>query len=488
MRLIVILFCSILSVVLMQASSLFLLDYSPLSQKAAQKIYQKKLLWEGCQISNHTNPVSRETTLQLIKKEEIDLRSPEFLWLKNHKNSEIFTAFNKLEDAKLALSQPNSDSQKENAMSVEVVVKAYDVLANALQRDLEIKQSVVALLQLICVLLIFSCLGAIAVGAKRLLVNRVDALMLFVPNDFVGWRNGDAADEFTELEQLIYTISARLKGYMSESHWFSETSSERLRRMVRAQEFLYTFVQSVNNAALTEAALRKGLYQLEKALNVQNVVLVFSENVGGVLTERTLYSDHKPDKLESSLYDELATVNFVKYISQNADGSSILCLAAGFTCPTGALGILRIEADKDRLFEETEIQLIEVTAELLSMIMGFQEREHEGRRVALLEERATIARELHDSLAQSLAYMKIQISRLQTTTSSKRSIASIEEIVSELRVGLDGAYRELRELLATFRVHIDVRGLGFALQAAIEEFTQRSNISISLDNRLIIVV
>ena len=132
----------------MQASSLFLLDYSPLSQKAVQKIYQTKLFWESYQISIHKNPVPHETTLQLIKKEEIDPESPEFLWLKNHKNSEIFTAFNKLGDAKLALSQPNSYSQKENAISVEVMVSAYDALANALQRDLEIKQSVAALLQI----------------------------------------------------------------------------------------------------------------------------------------------------------------------------------------------------------------------------------------------------------------------------------------------------------------------------------------------------
>jgi two-component system nitrate/nitrite sensor histidine kinase NarX len=32
---------------------------------------------------------------------------------------------------------------------------------------------------------------------------------------------------------------------------------------------------------------------------------------------------------------------------------------------------------------------------------------------------------------------------------------------------------------------MDVRGLGFAIQSAIDEFTQRGNLSISLDNRLV---
>jgi two-component system nitrate/nitrite sensor histidine kinase NarX len=147
--------------------------------------------------------------------------------------------------------------------------------------------------------------------------------------------------------------------------------------------------------------------------------------------------------------------------------------------------VLLIEADGEHLFDETETQLVEVTAQLLSMIMGFQGREQEGRRVALLEERAAIARELHDSLAQSLSFMKIQISRLQSQSPGSMSFETMQNIVNELREGLDNAYRELRELLSTFRVHMDVRGLSFAIQAAIDEFTQRSNLNITLDNRLV---
>ena len=100
----------------------------------------------------------------------------------------------------------------------------------------------------------------------------------------------------------------------------------------------------------------------------------------------------------------------------------------------------------------------------------------------MLEERAAIARELHDSLAQSLSFMKIQVSRLQSVSADKDKQALV---ISELREGLDNAYRELRELLTTFRVHMDLRGLGYAIQSAIDEFSQRSDIDITLDNRLI---
>jgi two-component system nitrate/nitrite sensor histidine kinase NarX len=59
-----------------------------------------------------------------------------------------------------------------------------------------------------------------------------------------------------------------------------------------------------------------------------------------------------------------------------------------------------------------------------------------------------------------------------------------DAIVNDMREGLDNAYRELRELLTTFRVRMDVRGLDHVLEEAIEEFSQRSSLSITLDNRL----
>jgi two-component system nitrate/nitrite sensor histidine kinase NarX len=116
--------------------------------------------------------------------------------------------------------------------------------------------------------------------------------------------------------------------------------------------------------------------------------------------------------------------------------------------------------------------------------MGFQAKEQESRRVALLEERAVIARELHDSLAQSLSYLKFQISRLQTNFGANLIEFGADTIVADMRDGLDNAYRELRELLTTFRVQMDVRGLDHVLEQAIGEFSQRSSLNITLDNRL----
>ena len=487
MQLLILLLCITFSVFLMQAGSLFLRDYVPGINHEIRDGVLKEIFWKQQydNISKMKPDKVKVLILELGKQPlAANLNKPE--WLKNQSNIEIVNALKaiKVAQIKFDLSRMNQDDFSSQLDAVRSLAAVYRNLNTALERDLEIKQSVVSLLQLVALVLIMSCLGAIEYGARRLLVDRVDALISFVPAEFANGDRRVEMDEFAELERVVYEISARLEGYKSESQWFSKVSSERVRRMVRSQDFLHKFVDSVNNSELSETSLRRRLYLLEKALNVNNVALIFTENDTVASTERVLFSHHKPASFKENLFDELTSVNFVRFISTSENNRNLQCLAVGFTCPSGALGVLKIEADEDHAFDESEIQLVEVTAQLLSMAMGFKGREQEGRRVALLEERAAIARELHDSLAQSLSFMKIQIARLQSKASGKLSTTTQNDIVNELREGLDNAYSELRELLSTFRLHIDVRGLSFALQSAIDEYVQRSSLTIMLDNRL----
>lgn len=472
----------------MQAGSLFLLDYIPSSYKAIKLIYQQEQFWKHhVDIAPSQSPAAFEAEMMNIERHETEEIGGTISWLDDQDNAELRSILATIRQAQADLHKIHQkpDVMKEQLALMQTLAESYDKLAHFLQKDAEIKQSVISLLQLVSLFLVISCLVTIAFGARRLLVDRVDSLTTFVRADFLSDPNFIGQDEFSSIERLVYEISARLEGFKAEYEWFNQTSSERLRLMIRSQDFLYQFVESVNHTIVSETTLRKGLFLLEKALNINNVALIFTESDLVAPKERVLFSNHKPEKLSDHLLDELNTDNFVRFVSQSGDLlQSQQCLAVGFTSPTGSLGILKVEADFEHVFDETEIQLIELTAELFSMVMGFQGREQESRRLALLEERAAIARELHDSLAQSLSFMKIQISRLQSATTDALPAKELHGIVNELREGLDNAYRELRELLATFRVHMDVRGLNAAVQSAIDEFSQRSNLSISLDNRL----
>jgi two-component system nitrate/nitrite sensor histidine kinase NarX len=78
--------------------------------------------------------------------------------------------------------------------------------------------------------------------------------------------------------------------------------------------------------------------------------------------------------------------------------------------------------------------------------------------------------------------MKIQVSRLKPYVDSGGSEAA--QVLYELREGLNSAYRQLRELLTTFRMRIEGGGLATALQNAVAEFSGRGGIPVALEVHL----
>ncbi len=146
-------------------------------------------------------------------------------------------------------------------------------------------------------------------------------------------------------------------------------------------------------------------------------------------------------------------------------------------------GELFIESRSGRL-ENWQQQLIETFCDNIARTFALSLQQEQESRLALFAERGTIARELHDSLAQSLSYLKIQVSRLGTLLKREAPAEKIEDTLDELREGLNGAYRQLRELLTTFRLSLDEPSLEAALGNAVAEFGERGEVAIELDNRL----
>lgn len=127
-----------------------------------------------------------------------------------------------------------------------------------------------------------------------------------------------------------------------------------------------------------------------------------------------------------------------------------------------------------------ETELIQALANLIGTSLSLKRQREQDHRLVLLEERAIIARELHDSLAQALSYMKLQVSRMQTLMRRGEPVATLENVTAELREGLNNAYRQLRELLTTFRLQIHDAGLVQELKDTAEEFSRRGEFQVHL--------
>ncbi|MDP1928971.1 MAG: histidine kinase [Thiobacillus sp.] len=154
-------------------------------------------------------------------------------------------------------------------------------------------------------------------------------------------------------------------------------------------------------------------------------------------------------------------------------------------------GVLQLEMLPGQMLEQWQTQLLEALSRHIGIAIGTARRAEQSRRLSLLEERAALARDLHDSLAQSLAYMKIQVSRLKPLLPVADSGhphagtgSEAGEVLAELREGLNSAYRQLRELLTTFRLRIEGEGLAAALEKSVTEFSGRGDIPITLEAHL----
>jgi two-component system nitrate/nitrite sensor histidine kinase NarX len=146
--------------------------------------------------------------------------------------------------------------------------------------------------------------------------------------------------------------------------------------------------------------------------------------------------------------------------------------------------VLILDIPEGRQLEAWQVQLLEALSRHIGVAIGAERRIEQNRRVGLLEERAVIARELHDSLAQSLAYMKIQVSRLQSLLKRPEKQPEAEQVLLELRAGMSSAYRQLRELLSTFRLKMDGQNLAAALAQTVNEFAERGEMEIELTQHL----
>ncbi|XGA80821.1 histidine kinase [Halomonas sp. CH40] len=118
-------------------------------------------------------------------------------------------------------------------------------------------------------------------------------------------------------------------------------------------------------------------------------------------------------------------------------------------------------------------QLLNTLADHLATAIYLQQRIEEQQQLSLIKERTIIARELHDSLAQSLSYLKMQVARLERMQAKGMPAEQQNGVMKDLREGLNSAYRQLRELLSTFRLSLDKPGLQPALQQTVDEFSAR---------------
>jgi two-component system nitrate/nitrite sensor histidine kinase NarX len=97
------------------------------------------------------------------------------------------------------------------------------------------------------------------------------------------------------------------------------------------------------------------------------------------------------------------------------------------------------------------------------------------REAAVADERSLLARELHDSIAQSLAFLKIQVQLLRDAV-RRGDAAAMERVIGELDAGVKESTGDVRELLVHFRTRTNAEDIAPALQTTLRKFQHQTGL------------
>lgn len=102
-----------------------------------------------------------------------------------------------------------------------------------------------------------------------------------------------------------------------------------------------------------------------------------------------------------------------------------------------------------------------------------------AREAAVSQERGLLAQELHDSIAQSLAFLKIQVQRLKNALHQQRH-AQVTSILSELDTGIRDSTQDVRELMLHFRVRPDPDDFDTTVKTLLAKFEHQTGLQCQL--------
>jgi two-component system nitrate/nitrite sensor histidine kinase NarX len=101
------------------------------------------------------------------------------------------------------------------------------------------------------------------------------------------------------------------------------------------------------------------------------------------------------------------------------------------------------------------------------------------KEAAVAQERIYLARELHDSIAQSLAFIKIQVQLMRDAVAAA-DFGEMHAIIEEIDTGVRESYGDVRELLLHFRTRANAEDIEPALATTLRKFEHQSGIAATL--------
>lgn len=296
--------------------------------------------------------------------------------------------------------------------------------------------------------------------------------------------NATGQDEMGQLGQAFNTMVEQLaRLYGSLEKQVAEKTAD-LERKNQSLSLLYDTTRLLSQKALDGETLKTVLANLSGALGAEGAVICARH--AGSARGVPLAGD---ESLRCDLFDRDRCVHCaddgqLDSRTEMTDRGEQRIVNVPLLDGGVSYGMMPLRLPPGRAMEAWQLELAQTIGRHIGAALAAAERREEHQRLALLEERSTIARELHDSLAQSLSYTKIQLTRLSALLDGGSDPQAAQAVLDELRDGVASAYRQLRELLTTFRMKVGGASFDAALHEVIDEFGRRTGLPAAVRGEL----
>lgn len=127
--------------------------------------------------------------------------------------------------------------------------------------------------------------------------------------------------------------------------------------------------------------------------------------------------------------------------------------------------------------ENTDRALLDTLIGQLGISLASARQEQEKQLLAVLQERNLIAQGLHDSIAQALTFLNLQVQMLETAFAESNR-QQVEENIGFIKTGVQECYEDVRELLLNFRTKISNKDFPQAVADLLDRFEQQTGTSV----------
>lgn len=344
-------------------------------------------------------------------------------------------------------------------------------------------------LRLVQVLALFSVLGLAAIVIHWLRTQVAQPLSELTnlaatvgKGDFSGRATTTQMNELGVLAQTFNHMSDAIAQTHGQMEQRIAAQTEELQRSNTALRFLYDTAKAILEHEGDQIDYQPIMTRLAELVQADDIELCLFTETGDapylqVLPEHSVHDVCVLRNCDDCLHGELLTS------TTGPDQSPIFRYSFPMVREQQHYGVLVCRTPVGTTLDDWQQQLIESVADQLALALSLQAEEDNARRLTLVHERTVIARELHDSLAQALSYLKIQVTRLNRAL-AKDDKATLQDVSNELQEGLNSAYRQLRELLTTFRLKVDVPGFANALQSSIKQLDEQTSMTLHCQYQL----